>query len=59
MVKKICQQMNELILLNDTYISVHNRGTPHFHSWYRLSKGTQKDTPNGIKLMPKGTYLHF
>ena len=62
----VCNQLSwddggtfELTLQNDTYISVHNRGTDHFHSWYRLPDGTQHDTPDGILFMPQNTYLNF
>lgn len=49
----------DLTLKKDTWISVRNRGTPHFHSWYKLPDGTQANTPDGIILYPKGTYFHF
>ncbi len=45
---------------NDTYVSVSNRGTPHFHCWHQLPGDTKTiGTPDGILLFPRGTYVHF
>jgi len=49
----------DMTLQNDTYLSVSYRGTDHFHAWYQKPGEGAYGVPNGILLMPKGTYLHW